>query len=83
MSPQEYQLMSYAASRSRARGIQMWMRERLLEAARAKVPPRTAASIIEGRATAELLKESLKTAREGKRPAARVLQFTGRRKEKE
>jgi hypothetical protein len=83
MSPQEYQLISYAASRSRARGIQVWMRERLLEAAREKVPEKTANSIIEGRATADLLKESLKEARATKRSGGKVLEFAGRRQEKE
>ncbi len=82
MSPQEYQLVSYAASRSRARGIQMWMRERLLEAAREKVPEKTAESIIEGRATADLLRESLKEARAAKRSGGKVLEFAGRREEK-
>jgi len=72
MSPQEYQLISYAASKSRARGIQMWMRERLLEAARERVPDKTVENIIEGKATADLLRESLKEARAGKKPA-RVL----------
>jgi len=77
MSPQEYQLISYAASKSRARGVQMWMRERLLEAAREKVPEKTVENIIEGKATADLLRESLKEARAGKK-TARVLAFDGR-----
>ncbi len=81
MSPQEYQLIAYAASSSRARGVQAWMRDRLVEAARDKVPEKTASEIIEGRATASLLKESLKEARAGKRTAGRVLEFTGREKE--
>ncbi len=82
MSPQEYQLISYAASKSRARGIQMWMRERLLDAAREKVPEKTAENIIEGRATADLLRESLKEARTGRKPA-RVLAFGERGKQEE
>ncbi len=81
LSPQEYQLVSYAASRSRARGIQVWMRERLLEAAREKVPEKTAASIIAGRATADLLRESLKEARAAKRSGGKVLEFAGRPRE--
>ena len=82
LSPQEYQLISYAASRSRARGPQMWMRERLLEAARAKVADRTADQILEGRATAALLKESLAEARAAKRGgSAKVLAFRGSKKQ--
>lgn len=81
MSPQEYQLISYAASKSRARGVHAWMRDRLVEAARDKVPEKTASEIIEGRATASLLKESLKDARVGTRAGARVLEFANREKE--
>ena len=81
LSPQEYQLVSYAASRSRARGIQVWMRERLLEAAKARVADKTAEQILEGRATAALLKESLAEARSAKRGgSAKVLAFRGSKK---
>lgn len=76
VSPQEYQLLAYAASRSRARGLQMWMRDRLLEAAREKVPGKTVAQILEGRATAALLRESLKDARVPR--TARILAFSGK-----
>ena len=79
MTPQEYQLISYAASRSRARGVNAWMRDRLLEAAREKVPEKTADEIINGTATAALLRESLKAARGAKR-GGRVLAFEGSRK---
>jgi hypothetical protein len=82
MSPQEYQLIAYAASKSRARGVLMWMRERLLEAAREKVPEKTVENIIEGRATGDLLRESLKDAR-GSRKPGRVLEFGGRGKPEE
>jgi len=78
MSPQEHQLIAYAASKSRARGIQIWMRERLLEAARQKVPEKTVEEILEGKATLALLKESLKEARGAKREAPKVLAFKGR-----
>lgn len=82
LSPQEYQLISYAAARSRARGVQMWMRERLLEAARAKVSDKSADQILEGRATATLLKESLAEARATKRSgSAKVLAFRGSKKQ--
>jgi uncharacterized protein (DUF1778 family) len=82
LSPQEYQLLSYAASRSRARGVQMWMRERLLEAAKAKVTDKTATRILEGRATAALLKESLAEARASKRGgSAKVLAFRGSKRQ--
>lgn len=81
MSPQELQLISYAASKSKARGVHAWMRDRLLQAAREKVPEKTASQIIEGRATASLLKESLKEAGAEKRPRGRVLQFSRRHKE--
>lgn len=81
LSPQEYQLVSYAASKSRARGVQMWMRERLLEAAREKVPEKTVEQILEGSATASLLRESLKEARAAK--TARVLTFKGKNPRKE
>jgi hypothetical protein len=73
LSPQEYHLLSYAASKSRARGVQAWMRDRLLEAARAKVPEKTAAQILAGSATVELLRESLGELQRGK--PARVLPF--------
>ena len=80
LSPQEYQLISYAASRSRARGVQGWIRERLLDAAREKVSEKTAADIIEGRATAALLEESLQQARTpGSSRGGRVLEFGGRK----
>jgi hypothetical protein len=81
VSPQEYQLLSYAASKSRARGVQAWMRDRLLEAARDKVPEKTVDQILEGSATAALLRESLKEARSA-RPA-RVLSFKGKNPGKE
>ena len=81
LSPQEYQLLSYAASKSRARGVQMWMRERLLEAAREKVPGKTADQILDGRATAALLRESLKEARPEN--PAKVLTFKGKTPRKE
>jgi uncharacterized protein (DUF1778 family) len=76
VSPQEYQLIAYAASKSRARGLQMWVRDRLLEAAKEKVPEKTAEQILEGNATAALLRESLKNAPAAK--TARVLAFRGK-----
>ncbi len=64
LSPEEYQLISYAASKSNARGVNAWMRGRLVEAAKAKLNDRIVQDILRGRATVALLKESLK---EGKR----------------
>lgn len=75
LSPQEYQLVSYAAWRGRARSVQTWMRERLLEAARARIPEKTAEEILDGRATAALLRESLAEAQARRRSGARVLAF--------
>jgi hypothetical protein len=54
----------------------MWMRDRLLEAAREKVPAKTVEQILEGRATAALLRESLKNARVPR--TARILEFRGK-----
>jgi hypothetical protein len=76
VSPQEYQLLAYAASKSRARGLQMWMRDRLLAEAKEKVPEKTVEQILEGRATAALLRESLKNARVPR--TARILAFRGK-----
>ncbi|MGE5813609.1 MAG: hypothetical protein ACM36C_03905, partial [Acidobacteriota bacterium] len=74
VSAQEYQLIAYAASRSRARGVNAWMRDQIVAAARQKVSDETAAEILAGKATADLLKESLHEARRRK-GAARVLEF--------
>jgi hypothetical protein len=73
LSPQEYQLVSYAASKSRARSVPGWVRDRLLAAAREKVPAKTAEQILAGTAVVPLLRESLKEARGAGR--ARVLTF--------
>lgn len=77
LSAQEYQLVAYAASRSRARGVNAWMRDQIVAAARGKVSDRTAADILAGKATAGLLKESLQEAR-GRKGAGRVLEFRGK-----
>lgn len=74
LSAQEYQLVAYAAARSRARGVNAWMRDQLVAAAKEKVSDRTAAEILSGNATADLLRESLHDAR-SRKGGARVLEF--------
>jgi uncharacterized protein (DUF1778 family) len=74
LSAQEYQLVAYAAARSRARGVNAWMRDQIVTAAKDKVSDKTAAGILAGTATSDLLKESLHEAR-GRKGAGRVLEF--------
>jgi hypothetical protein len=59
LSAQEYQLIAYAASKSNIRGLNVWMRTRLVEAAKEKLSDKIAADILAGNATTILLKESL------------------------
>lgn len=59
----EYQLVSYAASKTRARGINAWMREAVVEAARHSAGKEMSEDILSGRGTVRLLKESLAEAR--------------------
>ena len=63
MSPAEFQLIDYAASRSNIRGTFAWMRAKLLEAAKARLSDEVVADILEGRATLTLMRESLAEAR--------------------
>ena len=70
LSGSEYQLIAYAASRSNIRGINAWMRTKLLDAAKEKLSDKIVAEILEGRGTTTLLKESLAAARKSPKPAA-------------
>ena len=68
LSGPEYQLIAYAASKSNVRGINVWMRTKLLDAAKEKLSDKVVDEILEGRATTTLLKESLADARKKKNP---------------
>jgi hypothetical protein len=59
----EYQLVSYAASKSRARGVNAWMREAVVEAARHSAGKEMSEDILSGKGTVRLLRESLAEAR--------------------
>ena len=59
----EFQLVSYAASKTRARGVNAWMREAVVEAARHAAGKEMSEDILSGRGTVRLLKESLTQAR--------------------
>ena len=59
----EYQLVSYAASKTRARGLNAWMREAVVEAARHAAGKEMSEDILSGKGTVRLLKESLAEAR--------------------
>ena len=54
LSGPEYQLISYAASKSNARGVNAWMRTKLVEAAKEKLSDKIAQQILEGHATVTL-----------------------------
>jgi hypothetical protein len=73
LSGPEYQLIAYAASKSNLRGIKVWMRTKLLEAAREKLSDKVADEILSGKGTVTLLKESLAEARKARKPAADVV----------
>ncbi len=74
LSAREYQLVAYAAARSRARGVNAWMRDQVVAVAKEKVSEKTAGEILGGKATADLLKESLHQAR-SRKGSGRVLEF--------
>lgn len=59
----EYQLVSYAASKTKARGLNAFMREAVVEAARHAAGKEMSEDILSGRGTVRLLKESLAQAR--------------------
>ena len=63
----EFQLVSYAASKTRARGVNAWMREAVVEAARHSAGKEMSEDILSGRGTVRLLKESLAAARSKRR----------------
>jgi uncharacterized protein (DUF1778 family) len=69
LSGPEYQLIAYAASKSNIRGLNAWMRTKLLDAAKEKLSEKAATEILEGRATATLLRESLADARKTRKKA--------------
>jgi hypothetical protein len=55
----EYQLVSYAASKAKSRGLNAFMREAVVEAARHAAGKEMSDDILSGRGTVRLLKESL------------------------
>ena len=59
----EFQLVSYAASKTRARGVNAWMREAVVEAARHSAGKEMSEDILSGKGTVRLLRESLADAR--------------------
>ena len=59
----EFQLVSYAASKARARGVNAWMREAVVEAARHSAGRDMSEDILSGKGTVRLLRESLAEAR--------------------
>lgn len=59
----EFQLVSYAASKARARGVNAFMREAVVEAARHAAGKEMSEDILSGKGTVRLLKESLADAR--------------------
>ncbi len=63
----EYQLVSYAASKTRARGINAWMREAVVDAARHSAGKEMSEDILSGKGTVRLLRESLAEARASQR----------------
>ena len=63
LTASEFQLVSYAASKARARGVNAWMREAVVEAARHAAGKEMSEDILSGRGTVRLLKESLTQAR--------------------
>lgn len=65
----EYQLVSYAASKAKARGLNAFMREAVVEAARHAAGKEMSDDILSGRGTVRLLKESLADARSQARGA--------------
>lgn len=65
----EYQLVSYAASKARSRGLNAFMREAVVEAARHAAGKEMADDILSGRGTVRLLKESLADARGASAPS--------------
>lgn len=69
LTAQEYQLVSYAASKTKARGLNAFMREAVVEAARHAAGKEMSDDILSGRGTVRLLKESLADARAAAQPA--------------
>lgn len=59
----EFQLVSYAASKTKARGINAFMREAVVEAARHTAGKEMSEDIMSGKGTVRLLRESLADAR--------------------
>ncbi len=65
LTAQEFQLVSYAASKAKARGVNAFMREAVVEAARHAAGKEMSEDILSGKGTVRLLKESLADARRG------------------
>src|SRR5688572_2692651 len=63
LTAQEFQLVSYAASKAKARGVNAFMREAVVEAARHAAGKEMSEDILSGKGTVRLLKESLAAAR--------------------
>jgi uncharacterized protein (DUF1778 family) len=79
LSAQEYQLIAYAASKSNIRGLNVWMRTKLLDAAKEKLSDKVATDILAGNATTTLLKESLAESKKSQKKAD-VVSLAERRK---
>ena len=60
LTAQEFQLVSYAASKTKKRGINPFMREAVVEAARHAAGKEMSEDILSGKGTIRLLRESLK-----------------------
>ena len=63
LTAQEFQLVSYAASKTKSRGVNAFMREAVVEAARHAAGKDMTEDILSGKGTVRLLKESLAEAR--------------------
>lgn len=63
----EFQLVAYAASKTRSRGVNAFMREAVVEAARHAAGREMSEDILSGRGTVRLLRESLAEATAGSR----------------
>lgn len=66
----EYQLVAYAASKTKARGLNAFMREAVVEAARHTAGRDMTDDILSGRGTVRLLKESLADVKAASKPSA-------------
>jgi hypothetical protein len=63
LSAAEFQLIDHAASKTHRRGTNVWIRDRLVEAARQVIGEPLAGAILEGKATLALMQASLEESR--------------------